>query len=153
MNSSAAVRPSPGLSAYASSKAALATYANVLRDEGRVSDALAHCERALDVARAVGNRRLEGGCLSALGELLVAQLRFAEAREAMLAGEALLGDAGDQLGLANLMCNRARVELATGDPSAARAALASAERALAQTSAGINSEFARLIAKLRAALP
>lgn len=33
MNSSAAVRPSPGLAAYASSKAALATYANVLRDE------------------------------------------------------------------------------------------------------------------------
>ena len=33
MNSSAAVRPSTGLSAYASSKAALATYANVLRDE------------------------------------------------------------------------------------------------------------------------
>ena len=33
MNSSAAARPSPGLSSYASSKAALATYANVLRDE------------------------------------------------------------------------------------------------------------------------
>ena len=33
MNSSAAVRPSPGLSSYASSKAALAAYSSVLRDE------------------------------------------------------------------------------------------------------------------------
>ncbi len=33
MNSSAAVRPAAGLSAYASSKAALAAYASVLRDE------------------------------------------------------------------------------------------------------------------------
>ncbi len=33
MNSSAAVRPSPGLSSYASSKAALTAYSSVLRDE------------------------------------------------------------------------------------------------------------------------
>ena len=126
--------------------------ANVLRDEGRVSEGLVHCERALVISRAVGNRRIEGGSLATQGELLMALSRLAQAREALLAGEAILGDAGDQLGLANLMCNRVRVELAAGDSLAAQAALAAAERALAQTSAGTDSDVARQIASLRASV-
>jgi hypothetical protein len=124
----------------------------VLREEGLIDEGLAQCERALSVSRTIGNRRLEGGVLATRGELLASQARFAEAREALAAGEGLLRDAGDQMGLVKLLSTRAFTELAAGDKGAALAAATAAEHLLAQTSAGAYCDAARRIAALRGKL-
>jgi len=83
---------------------------------------------------------------------LARQGRFGEAREALRAGEALLREVGDQLGLVILLCDCGHAEVTAGDLGAAGAALAAAETAAKALGAGPDSEAGLQIIKLRAAL-
>ena len=87
-----------------------------------------------------------------LGELLARQGSFGEAREALRAGEALLREIGDKLGLAALLCNLGRAEVLAGDLDTARTALAAAKTVAEAIGAGPDSEVGRAIDKLRETL-
>ena len=108
-----------------------------------------HLDQALAIHRAVGNRRAEGSVLGMLGELVAREGRFDEAREALRQGEALLRELGDQLGLANLLCDLGHTEVAAGDIGAARIALAAAETVAQTIGAGPDSEVGHKLAALR----
>jgi len=128
---------------------ALGDLAKLLRGQGRIAEARTYLDQALAIDRAVGNRNAEGSVLGILGELAAMEGRFDEAREMLRQGESLLREVGDKLGLANLLCDRGRAEVAAGDFGAAITALAAAARAADAVGAGPDSEVGRRIVALR----
>jgi len=125
---------------------------DLLRGQGRIDEARAHFDQALAIHGALGNRRYEGSVLGSLGEMLAIQGRHDEARNRLRLGETRLREVGDRVGLVVLLCHRGHAEVAAGDPSAGREALAAAEAAALLTGAGPDSEVGHAIARLREAL-
>jgi ATP/maltotriose-dependent transcriptional regulator MalT len=116
-----------------------------------MEEARDHSERALVYAREVGDRPFEGYTVAKLGVLLFHQGRLREARAALETGEAALREVGFDLELGVVLCDRARVDLALGEPDAASARLTEAESLSERVDAGPDSELGRAIAEVRAA--
>jgi len=87
-----------------------------------------------------------------MGSVHAGQGHFEEARGALAAGEALLRAVNDFAGLTHVPCKRVECERLAGDLPAARGHLADAESLVQELAAGPESEVAKEIAKLRAAL-
>jgi len=111
--------------------------------------ALDHLEAALVIARELEDRFLEGESLGHLGLLHARQAHFHEARGCLNAGEALLRANSGRVRLAILLCARAEMEHLTGNPDAARAALAEADSFDSAVAAGPGSELGLAIARVR----
>ena len=131
----------------------LGILATLLGDQGSVDEAIAQCDQALAIHRAVSNRHQEGATLGTLGALLAKRGRFAEARSALAAGDALLREMSAGPARVTLLCDWARAEAAAGDPVATRQKLAEAARVLEEAGLGLASEVGRQVAELRATLP
>lgn len=87
-----------------------------------------------------------------LGLLRARQGQFAEARETLATGEALLEAASDQLNLGLLMCSRAEAEHLAGEPAAAQRSWQRAKALAEQTGVGDASELGLSLERLRALL-
>ena len=121
----------------------------VFEQLGSTGEAGEHYDAALQVARQLGDGRSEGQILNYLGLLQARQGRFDEARRALAAGEALLADVSDRIGLATLMCSRAEAEHLAGARAAAAAALAAAERLADEMGVDERSELGIALARTR----
>ncbi len=109
-------------------------------DEARVQ-----YESAVAIAHAIGERRYEGQFLGYLGGLHARQGRPDEARRCLDAGEALLRDVADLLGLGVLLCGRAEADHLVGKRDAALVALGAARAVAAETGAGAASEMGQAL--------
>jgi tetratricopeptide (TPR) repeat protein len=131
---------------------ALANLGMLYRDEMRLDEAQERCEHALAVHREVGNRFAEGTALAALGEIYWLQGRHSDAAAALRAGEILLREVNDKLGLVTLLCHRAHLELTMHDRERAHVTLAQAESIIGELGLEPDSEPRRKVAQLRALL-
>ena len=119
---------------------------------GRTSEAQAQYEAALVVARQIGERRYEGQFLTYLGLLQARGGRPREAKRSLDSGEALLRDVSDRFSLGVLLCGRAEAEQLSGEPEAARIALAEARLLAVETGTGSESELGLALARVEALL-
>ena len=118
----------------------------------RAAEARSHHERALAIAREIGNRRFEGQSLCNLGELASEQGDAARATALLAEGEALLRAIDDSMDLGELLCVRGVADLRRGDRTAASAALAEAERIATALGVEPASGLGQGLARLRHAL-
>lgn len=100
---------------------------------------------ALSLARSLNDRRSEGLFLGYLGQLQAHQERFAQARDSLALGEALLQQVADRFSLCLLLCHRVEVEHLAGAAEAARAAYAAALRVEHELGLGADSELGQAI--------
>ena len=109
-------------------------------------------EQAVTVARELRDRRSEGQFLGYFGLALARQGRFAQARSAMDAGEALLEELTDPFSLALLLCARAELEQLADQADAARRYLERAQRLAQGLAAGASSELGLALARAQGVL-
>ena len=126
--------------------------AGLEQDQGHFDEARSYFDRALAIHRAVGNRRYEGTALARIGDLLLQQDRREEARASLAQAEALLRAIDEKFDLAQLLCVRGRLDLADGAPAQARASLDEASAIGQSLRLEPQSELARAIVALRAAI-
>jgi len=106
-------------------------------------------DTALEIFRQVGDGRGEGVALASVGEMLLAEDRFDEARAVLARGEELLRQFEELVELGRLLCLRATLEHRLGDAAAARTALEAAEALARQVGAGPTSELGQQLAAVR----
>ena len=124
----------------------------VLDSQGQVEEAIARFEAALAVATAIGDARSEGEFRGRLGFSLARLARLTEARTAIDAGEALIRNTRDDLGLGVLLCARVHLEVLSAHLPAAQSALEEAMSLLRASGAGPTSELASAVARAQSAL-
>jgi predicted ATPase len=120
--------------------------------QGRTLQARGYLEQALAIARALGDRLSEATDLAALADLLTGEGQLAEAVENLRQAEAILRAIDNPFELANVLCVKARAELAAGHEDLAQATLAEAESIAVRIAARPDSELIREIAKVRQSL-
>jgi predicted ATPase/Tfp pilus assembly protein PilF len=119
---------------------------------GQYDDARSAIEQGLAIARAASNRRIEANCVAALGDLAFRLGRHGDAAGLLSEAETTLRDIDDPPLLADLLCTRGLVDLARGDPAAARSALAEAQRIAGEMHVGPASSLGRAVERLHAAM-
>jgi tetratricopeptide (TPR) repeat protein len=124
-----------------------------LRELGRHAEAREHYQQALAIARETGNRRFEGQTLGNLAELeLAAHGNAVAARSLCARAEALLREIDDPVDLAEVLCQRARIDLALGERDVALAALAEARALGERLGLAPSSAHGQALAELQARL-
>ena len=117
---------------------------------GRLEDAEGHYQRALIARRALGDARMIGATLNALGSTNIQLERYAKARPFLTEARAVRMRTGEQAALGATLNGLAVVFRETGQPDSARAAFESALQ-LAST-AGDSARTAEVLANLSALL-
>ena len=120
--------------------------------EGRLDEARDLVETALAISRETGNRNREGLAMGTLGYLLSKQGDTVAAKEAVLAGEALLRAAKAEPELVELLCVRAQLEHGDSNAPLARTLLGEAEAIADRLELGRDTELGRMISELRSTL-
>ena len=118
----------------------------------RPGDARRYFEEGLQMARHLGDRRLEGQILGYLGLLRAKAGETLAAREDLARAVALLHALADQASLGIALCARAEVEHQPGDATAAAVALAEADAKAHALSVTPDSEFALALARAHKAV-
>ena len=121
-------------------------------DLGRIAQAGRGLQAALLISREVGNREQEGSLLGGIASVLLAQGQTGPARQAVADGERVLRELGHRLELAELLCVRGRLEVALGNPQAARAVLDEAKAIAAALDMPEQSSLGAAIIRLHDAL-
>ena len=124
----------------------------LLDAQQRYADAAAQYRAAADLAQRIDDARTAGQALGYLGLALARRGRRDVAVQAFAEGAEHLERLGDTFNLGLLRCAQADAALLAGEGDAARAALALAVHALRHSDAGEESELARRVAGLEAAL-
>ena len=117
---------------------------------GRLEDAERHYQRALIARRALGDERMIGATLNALGSTNIQMERFAEARPFLIEARAVRMRTGEQAALGATLNGLALVFRETGQPDSARAAF-QAGLQLA-SAAGDSARTAEVLANLASLL-
>jgi predicted ATPase/serine/threonine protein kinase len=129
----------------------LTNLGEVERLRGRLVEAESRAEQSLTIYRRVGDVRGVGVALAELGALHATVGRRERAIDALTQAESILRGTNDLYQLCLLLATRAGL-LADGEPSAARADLAEAERIAAGFGKAPSSELGIRIERARAAL-
>jgi predicted ATPase/Tfp pilus assembly protein PilF len=116
------------------------------------SDALTHYSKAITFAQDLGDRRLEGQFRGYLGLLHARMNNFAEARNCLITGEAMLLEVVDHIGLALLLCARAETEYLAGASDAAIDGWRRVRELAKHPSISLNSELGRSLTRLQTLL-
>ena len=102
-------------------------------------------EQAVALACALGDPRAEGQFRTYLGQNLIDVDLFAEASECLTRGETLLRQTRDLIGLALLLCERVRLDAASGLRTRAMQTLDEAKRIGERASVDMSSELGRAL--------
>jgi tetratricopeptide (TPR) repeat protein len=102
-------------------------------------------EQAVALASALGDPRAEGQFRTYLGQVLIDGSQYAAASECLAQGETRLRDTRDLIGLALLLCERARLDAALGNHTQAMQVIDEAKRIGQRTSVDASSELGRAI--------
>ena len=97
--------------------------------QGEYARAREHAARALELARALGDRRQEGWTIASLAIVEQLEGRYAEAEELAAEAEQILREVGHERGVAAQIHNRGLIAITAGDLEKARVLL---ERVLAE---------------------
>ena len=112
---------------------------------GELSAALQWHGEAVSLAGKLGDPRAEGQFRTYLGQTLFDQHDFAAARDCLTHAEALLRETRDVIGLALLLCERARLDRASGQRARALEAIEEAKQIGESISADASSELGRAL--------
>jgi tetratricopeptide (TPR) repeat protein len=115
---------------------------------GDAAQAESHFDAALQVARDIGDQRVEGQVKGYLGQSHAQRGEIQAARRLLDEGQRLLEATADTLSLALLLCCRSEVEVLAGDPTAARLAQSQATSLGIVAGAGPASELGLALARL-----
>lgn len=132
--------------------AALCNLALTQEAQGRKREALANCQRAVELVHRTGQRRAEGQYRGYLARLLVANGHLGDATTCWQLGERLLREAADPISLAVLLGCAAEVEHLAGRPIEARRLLVAAVKLSEGAQTSIQSEAGLAAARARATM-
>jgi len=116
---------------------------------GDLTAAAHHLEDAIITAREIGAVRNEGAFLGPLAQVLLQQGKPEKARELLLRAESLLRHVGDDTELAKCLCDRAQLELTSGNRAVGTAKLEEADELTSRLQLAKTSELVRRVRRVQ----
>ncbi len=116
---------------------------------GDLTAAARHLEDAIITAREIGAVRNEGAFLAPLAQTMQQQGQPGKAREFLVRAESLLRQVGDDTELAKCLCERAQLELTTGNRAVGIAKLEEASELCSGLNLAETSELVRTVRRVK----